>query len=409
MRPTTKPDAGVSLLEVVGMTILAAILAGGLFAVVAPGLVRDQFGAAACAILNRGDCAEGSGASSAPHEMTPYERATSGSAWFGGDSFASGEGLPTYEEGTNVTGFNWKNPLTWWPTNWDDERNMCHRSGTSYQAQVFETLRSKGAFGGQSYRSEACSGSTVPNIYSDNQQGNAGEGPQMYEQPTTADETGPFTNIPQDASLITLSMGGNDIGFADVLQNCVTAGIVGSGCGDTGALQKRIDQVYGTNGSPGTLEQQLAKVKSEHPDARIILMGYPQLFSEASLYLRDSNGDLIMAPASPYGGGGPIMTWNGSGMDIDDQKWANMMAGRINTSGQQMAERLGIEWIDPTSAFVGPGYDHRIGSDDPWINGLSAGSNSGDFTLNNGSFHPNQGGHDAMAGLLLQQIQEGPR
>ena len=408
MRSASKPrpDAGISALEFVGVAMVAASVIGVVSYVVAPDYVREVASTAVCRILSQDGCGDIGGPGSAPDGKTMCERATAGSAWFGGDSYASGEGLPTYEEGTDVPGVNWKNPITWWPTNWGKERNMCHRSGTSYQAQTFETLQGKGAFEGQQYSSGACSGSTVPNIYDKNEQGNAGEGPQMYQEPTTADEENPFDNIPEDVSLISLSMGGNDVGFGDVLTNCVT-GIFGSGCGDTERLKGEIDKVYGTGKADqvGTLEYQLRKLKDEHPDARIIVMGYPELFAETSPFLLDENGDIVITPPGPSGlGGGPVLTWNGSGMSIEDQKWANDLAGEINQSGQAMADRLGIEWVDPTDVFVGPGYDHRIGSEDPWINGLSAGDHSGDWTVNKGSFHPNQGGHDAMAGLLLERV-----
>lgn len=66
------------------------------------------------------------------------------------------------------------------------------------------------------YSSQACSGSTVPDLYLDNQQGNSGEGPQAKKTPSNiAPENialqqkpqGPFDGIPEDASLISMSMG----------------------------------------------------------------------------------------------------------------------------------------------------------------------------------------------------------
>ena len=296
---------------------------------------------------------------------------TTGTAWFGGDSFASGEGIYDYDEDTDLTG-----------SDKTADTNLCHRSPSSYQAQVFDLAQSEGAFAGQDYASEACSGAVVSDLYSDNADGNAGEGPQMYSQEQDRTTTERFDNIPADASLITLSLGGNDVQFAEVLKNCVTE-VFGSGCQDSATIQDRIDTVYGVPGLQGSLEQQIAKVQSEHPDARIVLVGYPQLFSAEE----DMKNGWITT------------------MSVAEQKWANEMSGSINTAGSAMAERLGVEWLDPTSAYVGDGYDHRIGSDEPYLNGL----NMDGLNADRESFHPNQDGHDAMTDLFLEQIRNGQR
>ncbi len=360
-------DAGVTALEFVGVALVAGVVIAAIFAALNPDFIRATTATAVCRIFGLGECGAAGGSTEGAGEKTPFERATWGSAWFGGDSFASGEGIFSYDPNTDVT-------------NKDNTKNECHRSGSSYQAQVFATAQSKGAFAGQQYTTQACSGAIVDDLSQNNHNGNEGEGPQMYQTPQPPDTTDPFDNIPQDASLITLSMGGNDIGFAEVVKGCVTEGLMGGGCEDSDTLRNGMNQVYGTADSPGTLEQQLAKVKKEHPDARIILVGYPPLFAEQGHMKK-----------------GPITT-----MSLEEQKWANQMARELNASGKAMADRLGIEWLDPTPAYVGPGYDHRAGSSDPYINGLVGWGDSE-------SFHPNQKGHDATAGLLWELVQNGPR
>lgn len=397
-------EAGASAMEYIGATIVAALVAGGLFVTTMPEQATSAFRSAGCAILHQG-CEAPGGTTPGEDGLTPYERATRGKVAFLGDSYASGEGAGDYIPGTDVTGWNWLNPLTWTPSNWGKDRNMCHQSNNSYQAQVFRTLQGKGAFPGQDYATAACSGATVQDLYNNDHQGNAGVGPQAQTNPTDdPKKSGPFDKIPPDASLISLSLGGNDVGFADVLTNCLVS-FMGSGCGDTNSIVAQMDRVYGKDpkdgkpGMTGELEAQLAKMKAEHPDARIIIMGYPQLFAETEpgQWIQTLDGPIYV----PYP--------NGPGLSVKDQKWANSMSIEINAHIKAMCDRLGVEFVDPTSAFVGNGYDHRIGSSDPWLNGLNFGSPSGDLTLDKGSFHPNHSGHDAMAGLLLQQIEEGPR
>ena len=358
-------ERGASGLSYVAVAVIAALLVSGVALALTPASVSASLGSAVCQILQLPGCADAGGTPD-DHEQTPYERATAGSAWFGGDSFASGEGIFSYDPATDTTT--------------KTAPNECHRSGSSYQAQVFALARQRGAFASQDYASEACSGAIVSDLYSDNHLDNAGEGPQMYASPQPADASAPFDNVPEDASLITLSLGGKDVGFADVVKACITEGLAGSGCEDTDALRSRFQSVYGTRDQPGTLEQQLAKLRAEHPDARIILVGYPEMFAEQ----RDLKKGFFTT------------------MSLEEQRWANEMARELNTAGSDMAERLGVEWVDPTSAYVGEGYDHRAGSSDPWINDLVGWGDSE-------SFHPNQGGHDATAGLVWEQILTGGR
>lgn len=386
-------EAGRSGLEYVGIVVLAALVTGFVL-YFTPIPITRSFNHAVCTILNFGNCGIAD-AGTVIHKKSPFERAASGSAYFSGDSFASGEGVFNYEEGTDKSGINRNNPLTWEWSRLGEQKNLCHRSPGSYQAQTYRSMQAKGAFGGKPYQSRACSGSTVSDLYANNGQGN-NEGPQAYKVPQSADAKHHFDKIPEDASLIQFSMGGNDIGFGSVVKGCITRNLMGGGCGDTKAIQAKIDTVYGTNQKEGDLELQVKKMKAEHPNARIIIMGYPPLFSE-----------LPPVRIKPGLLGFPILVGNGSTMSVNAQKWANARAKDVNQAIAAMAERQGVEFIDPTVAFVGPGYDHRAGSDDPWINGIKFGIDSGEYMVGNESLHPNQKGHDAMAGLMNQKIKEG--
>lgn len=366
------PERGSSAAQYVGIVALAAVIAGGVVAAGSTGFAQDAFSSAACSVLGGEHCERANPASaqkkSQQKQKTPLEQATWGSAYFAGDSFASGEGAGDYDPDTDIQD-SWWNPL-----DNGNPTNKCHRSRNSYQAQAFRNLQGRGHFQGQSFVTHACSGAKTQDLHENNHAGNHGEGPQGRTKPTGPGDPSRYDNIPEDASLISLSMGGNDIGFAEVLKNCFS-GWMGSGCGDTDLINKRIGEFYGTgNGTMGKLEQEIATIKAQHPDARIVIMGYPPLFSE-------SKAEAI-------------------GISVKEQRWANQQAASINAAISKMAERQGVEFLDPTSAFVGKGYDHRIGSKEPWINGVG---------LSQEACHPNKKGHDAMTGLLLQHIEEGPK
>ncbi len=356
-------ERGRSSLQYLGMVILAALIVTGLASSGLPERVGPAFHQAVCKIL--GEKCQVSVPDPKPiEEMTRLERATRGSAVTIGDSYISGEGAGDYLPGTNSKKRFWER---------NKKKNECHRSKNAYTELVVGQLRAEGYLTGK-HHFNACSGAIVSDIYENNHSGNYGEGPQGRTVVATPGSKLPFDKIPEDASLITISMGGNDIGFADILTNCVTKGIGGSGCKDDEAVRQKITEVYGgPNGDPpGSLEAELKTIREQHPDAEITLMGYPSLFAEKD-------------------------KWWKTGLSVDEQKWANKKVAELNSRAKAMAERLNIEFVDPTSAFVGPGYDHRIGSDEPWINGLGAPPEC---------FHPNKLGHQAIAGLYLQHLKE---
>ena len=104
-----------------------------------------------------------------------------------GDSYAAGEGLAPYEDGTD-------NPPT----------NACHRSETQSYPVLLETS-TLSPF--QNLTSVACSGASTAALFGD--------------VPDRADEPGQLAAVTADTTTVTLSIGGNDAGFAQVLLGCV--------------------------------------------------------------------------------------------------------------------------------------------------------------------------------------------
>ncbi|WP_193315451.1 PKD domain-containing protein [Nostocoides sp. F2B08] len=102
-----------------------------------------------------------------------------------GDSFSSGEGAPRYETGT------------------DDSANKCHRSVGSYSRILSANLEADL----QPAEFHACSGAVTADFVEPNPR-NSGEDPQI-------DHVSEFTDV------ITLTVGGNDVAFADIATYCV--------------------------------------------------------------------------------------------------------------------------------------------------------------------------------------------
>ena len=77
--------------------------------------------------------------------------------------------------------------------------------------------------------------------------------------------------------LVTVSIGGNDVGFSDIVKNCTLDYLSFGGCkadyvsGTTDSLSAKISQTQ------PKIAQVLAAVKSRAPQAKIFVYGYPTL------------------------------------------------------------------------------------------------------------------------------------
>uniref|UniRef100_A0A7I4YZX6 SGNH_hydro domain-containing protein n=2 Tax=Haemonchus contortus TaxID=6289 RepID=A0A7I4YZX6_HAECO len=118
--------------------------------------------------------------------------------WFAiiGDSFASGEGNPDVYQHDGKS------------AQWLDER--CHRSSTSFAAQVFKEIA---AVQSQMYLTFlACAGATVENGILKSESGSASQ-LTVLESISTLRGRGP--------DVVILTLGGNDIGFSDIINALV--------------------------------------------------------------------------------------------------------------------------------------------------------------------------------------------
>lgn len=339
-------DRGAGSLEYIGAIGVATILITAIALVGWGGPVRQFVEDAICSITQLETCNN-------TLALTPYEQALNGKYIALGDSFASGEGAWDYEDGTD---FDDRDDL--WPFNDDEEdHNRCHRSKNAYS----QILAADNDFAeGDGF--VACSGAQIDD-FNDPNDSHTGENPQLEA-------------LDENTSLVTLSVGGNDLGFADVLQDCILNGEGGVGFVDS--CQEKHDQRI-TDRLPELREELITlyrQAKAKAPNARIIVVGYPPLFVENP---DDDYGNLLFA---------------------EDQEWMNDRAGDLNATLASAAEEAGVEFVDPTGAFRG----HGLGSDDPWFNDLDWGG-PGMMLVDPSSFHPNAKGHEAFARLIQQQLE----
>lgn len=216
-----------------------------------------------------------------------------------GDSYSSGTGTKDYL----------------------DDGTTCQRSALAYPSLI-------AAAGGLDLDLRACSGATTADVTA-----------------TQLDALGSSTDR------VSISVGGNDVGFADVLTECAKPAWA-SDC-DT-AIDGAVETINAT--LPGRLSGLYASIREKAPDADVVVVGYPRIFMG-----EDCNA----------------LTW----FSPEEQTRLNATADLLNSRTRDEAASAGFTFADPTSAFTG----HAVCDDVAWINGLSDPVSE--------SYHPNRAGH----------------
>jgi lysophospholipase L1-like esterase len=300
----------------------------------------------ACAVLDAGCPADQEPHGRLPQatRLTPVQVAQSGMYVALGDSYSSGEGVWDLDD----------KPL-------NDGADRCHRAAGSYVPLVAQTYR----FGGGT-AFYACSGATTTQILS----GQYGQKPQI-------------TRVAPTASLVTLSIGGNDAGFTKVLTGCIVKLPWSSACVEQdAAVARRIDELR------PSLTKVLRELRTRAPNARIIVLGYPRPFPEAPVASVDN-------------------------LSAEDQTWLNGMTRRLNDTVASVVSGFdraiaafgvpgSVEYVDAYEAFTG----HEVGRPQPYLNGLSV--NMEELKVNARSYHPTGDGYRRFAELITKQIAAGP-
>jgi hypothetical protein len=148
-----------------------------------------------------------------------------------------------------------------------------------------------------------------------------------------------------------MTIGGNDIGYASLIQQCTL-----SDC--SAALDSTVANLETTLGA--ALDAVFTGVKSRAaPDAAIIVLGYPRIFTNSSCF-----GAL--------------------GISSTERTKANALADKLDEVIAAHASADGVTYQSATAAFTG----HAVCSLSPWLNGLNL-FNTGE------SYHPNRSGHNA--------------
>ena len=163
---------------------------------------------------------------------------------------------------------------------------------------------------------------------------------------------GQAPNIPSGADLISITIGGNDAGFASTVLSCQVSS--DAACAQTVANAEA--GISGTLG--GKLDTTYAAIKAKAPSARVVVLGYPLLFDTTSSYC------------------------GLTGMSLAKRKSLNGGAVLLDDLIKQRAQAAGFTFSDVRDEFAG----HGICASSPYLNSLT-------LSPPQNSFHPNKNGY----------------
>lgn len=174
-----------------------------------------------------------------------------------------------------------------------------------------------------------------------------------------------ISQIPVGAKVVTVTVGGNDVGFGTVMRNCFV--LVSSTCAADIATGGAIAR---SPGFAASIQAVVDAVQARVPGAKVIVTGYPKLFH---LRADGTNAKYVWADE------------------------VNVETTVLNDIIEANAVAAGAVFVDVEAAFEGRG----IGSATPWINDFSI-FRSAD------AFHPNATGYAQGYAVALRPVAVPP-
>jgi lysophospholipase L1-like esterase len=166
-------------------------------------------------------------------------------------------------------------------------------------------------------------------------------------------------SVTADTNIVTVTIGGNDIGFSNLIVQCTLADC-SSALDNTRAtlttvLGPRLDAVY-------------SAVRSRALSAQVIVLGYPLIFSTASCF-----GTL--------------------GITSTERAKANLLADALDELSSDRAAEAGVTYQSAIFPFTG----HAVCSTSAWLNGLN-------LFRTIESYHPNRNGNSIGYAPLVRSV-----
>jgi lysophospholipase L1-like esterase len=289
-----------------------------------------------------------------------------------GDSYSSGEG----DLGVKSDGTSYYTPLT-------NYKDGCHLSERSYPFR----LQTYYNFSSEKMKSIACAGAETKDIILSGG-GYPGQGERLrnLSELERATEQNTALNVFNSGYVeqvrfvkhykpkaVTLTIGGNDVGFRNIVRECATSFFTCSQAEETN-LRGQIGQTI--KESFGSIKTMLENIQSTSPDTKIFLLSYPQFIYD---------GTAVCGP-------------NVGLTDSDERVMMSEGVKYMNKIIEAAARATGVVYVDIENSLTG-GRMCELGG---YVTGTM--DVRFDSSLYPSTFHPNAKGHAKMADTIQQQL-----
>jgi lysophospholipase L1-like esterase len=210
---------------------------------------------------------------------------------------------------------------------------------------------------GLTLRDATCSGAKTGDMF--NPQGVDPDGPNPPQ----------LNAVDSTTSVVSLTIGGNDIGFSEVAQSCITVNPFSHPCLDkynSGGVDQLKARIEATAPKVAAV---LQGIKSRAPSARIFVVNYPAIF-----------------PETGYG------CWPQMPLGFSDVPYLRSTEQRLNSMLATQAAGAGATLVNWYGASIG--HDACKGSSTRWVEPLVPGNAAAPI-------HPNAAGMQGGANALL--------
>jgi lysophospholipase L1-like esterase len=203
--------------------------------------------------------------------------------------------------------------------NYDPASGNCRRSPNAYPA------RWAAAHSPTSFSFTACAGATTTDVLN-----------------------GQLGPLGSDTTLVSISIGGNDAGFSNVMETCV----LGSDSACLAAVAGA--QAFAQNNLPGRLDTLFSAINSRASSAHVVVLGYPHLYRITNVCV---------------------------GLSNTKRTALNNAADTLDTVISRGADQAGFAFSDVRDDFAG----HELCSADGWLHSVTIPIGE--------SYHPTARGH----------------
>jgi len=234
----------------------------------------------------------------------------------------------------------------------------CLRSSRNYPSVVAETI------GVAEFRDVSCSAATTEHL----------TGPQNVPLGVNPPQVDALT---ADTDLVTVSIGGNDIGFGEIVSECARRSPLqptGSACedhytaGGSDQLAQRIEE------AAPQVAAALAAIEERAPDARVLLVGYPAILPD------EGPGCFPVVPFSP-----------------GDVAYLRQVEKDLNAMLADQASGAGVDYVDTYTPSIGHDACQPPGT--KWVEGLVP-------TAPAAPVHPNALGMAGIGAVVAEAVTD---